>query len=166
MNLSFNKKGNLLLDSIVVLVVLVVMGITGMFSYGIFTEVTDDLATDTSFKEEARNETLELQSRFPSVMDGAFAFALALIWILVLVASFMVDSHPIFFAISIILLLAILFASGLLSNAYNELETDAEISAYADEFPITSYILNNLLIFVLAIGGSVGLVLFAKSRIG
>jgi len=165
MNLS-SKKGNVLLDSIVILVVLVVMGIIGILAYSTFDDLVTDISVDESFDEEARNKTLELHSRFPATMDGAFGFAFILLWLLVLVASFMIDSHPVFFAISIILMLVMLFSAGLLSNAFDEFESDIEIEQYKTDFPITSFILTNLVIFLLAVGGSVGLVLFGKSRMG
>ena len=160
------KKGNVVLDSVLFLIVIVVFGIIGVLAAITFDEMSDDISADPDINEFAKNETTELNDRFPSTMDGAFALLFGLLWLAVLVTSFMVDSHPIFFIASIVLLIILLIGAGYLGNAYEEFSSDAEYSTMAAEFPITSYILSNLLLVVLVIGGTIALALFGKNRIG
>lgn len=154
------------MDSGLIILVLVVFGIIGIISYIAFDDIVTDIVADEDIHNSTKANLTSLNDRFPSFMDGAFGLALGLFWILVIAFSFMVDSHPIFFVVSIVLLLGLLFGAGLLSNAYEEFETDSEYSTASAQFPITSFILTHLLIIMLAIGGSIALVLFAKSRIG
>ena len=161
-----SKKGNVILDSVLFLIVLVVFGIVGVLAAITFNDMADDIQADADIQEIAKNETTALNDRFPSTLDGAFALMFGLLWLAVLVTSFMIDSHPIFFIASIILLIILLAASGMISNAYEEFSADAEFSSMALEFPITSYILQNLLMFVLIIGATIAVALFGKSRFG
>jgi len=166
MNLGFkNRKGNVVLDSMMVLIVLVVFGIISVLAYITMNDLTTDIVADPDISDATKDNLSSLNSRMPSTLDGAFALALGLLWLLVIVSSFLIDAHPAFFIVSIILLIALLFAASLISNAYEEFETDAEYSSAASEFPMTSYIMKNFLIVILIIGGSVALVLFGKNRL-
>ena len=166
MNLGFkNRKGNVVLDSMMVLIVLVVFGIISVLAYITMNDLTTDIVADPDISNATKSNLTSLNERMPATLDGAFALAFGLLWILVIVSSFLVDAHPAFFVISIVLLLVLLFSAGLISNAYGEFETDPEFSSYASEFPMTSYIINNLLVVILVIGGSVGLVLFGKNKL-
>ena len=154
------------MDSGLIILVLIVFGIVGIISYITFDDLATDIIADDDIQDSTKANISSLNDRFPSFMDGAFGLAFALFWVLTLSFSFMIDTHPIFFVVSIVLLLGMLFAAGMLSNAYEEFETDPEFSTASAEFPITSFVLSHLLVIMLAIGGSVALVLFAKSRIG
>lgn len=160
------KKGNVVLDSGMVIFMLVVFGLIGIISYITFEDLSDDISSDPDISDMAKGNISALKDRTPATLDGVFALAFGLFWLMVIAASFMIDSHPIFFIISIVLLFGILFASAYLSNAYEEFADDEEMRSAVAEFPITNFILGNLLIVMLVIGGSIAIVLFAKSRIG
>jgi hypothetical protein len=161
-----SKKGNVLLDSVIFIVVLLIFGIVGVISYITFDEMTDDFVASADISDQAKNMTSDLRDRTPSVLDGAFALMFGLLWLTVLVASFMLDSHPIFFIVSIILLICLLIGSALLTNAYAEFNLDPEYAAYSVLFPITTFVLENMLLFVLIIAATIAIVLFGKNRMG
>ncbi len=50
------------------------------------------------------------------------------------------------------ILIVIVALSVYMSNAYDEFASDAEFSSFADEFPKTSWILDNYLIITLVMG--------------
>jgi hypothetical protein len=164
--LTFNKKGNVIADSVLVVFVLFIFTIITVVGYIISNDINADLQQDEDISASAKAELDDLNNRFPSVFDSIFAMAFILFWIVVLIASFLIDSHPIFFILTMILFIGILIGGAMFSNAYEEFEADPEYSSYAQNFPIMSFVNTHLVIFLLAIGASIGIVLFGKNRLG
>jgi Ca2+/Na+ antiporter len=104
----------------------------------------------------------DLHTSFPSVFDSVFLVAMILFWIATIVASFMIDSHPIFFVATLLLLIFTIFFSAIVSNTFSEVTADESINA--DEFPITRFIMEYLPYFLLFIGFSVAIVLYGKYK--
>lgn len=163
--ISKSRKGNVILESWLLILVFVIFGIITVFGYKTFTELNTELQADIDVSPEAKNITSNLHSRFPSVLDGGFVFMLGLMWILVVAASFRIDTHPMFFILSVILLLAMLFVAASLSNAYQELSEDPELQSSFDKFPMMNFIINNLVKVILVMGFSVLIVLFGKRKL-
>lgn len=152
------------MDTGMFIIVFFVFAIVCIIGYFVFDEIKPEIMAD--FTEPTANATVtDLHSRYPSTMDGAFVFAFVLMWGLTLVASFMLDTHPIFFIFTIILLAFIIVVGALLSNAYEELSTDAEFGTVATNFPMTNFLMNNLLISVMAIGFTIAIAIFAKFKL-
>jgi len=164
MNFSSNRKGNIILESLLVLIVLMVFALIAINGANILSDLTTEITGDTDVAQEAKDEITDLESRYPANLDGAFALAFGLLWLVTLITSFMVDSKPAFFVVSLVLFIGVLIAGGLLSNAYDEWSGDSEISTFADEFPMSNFILQNLIMVLLVLGGSIAIVMFAKTR--
>lgn len=156
---------NVILDSTVVIFALIVFAIVAIFANQIFSDFTNDITSDTDLSNTSKQEAVDLESRLPSNLDGAFALAFGLLWLVVVVTSFLLDSHPAFFVVSLVLMIGLLIGAGLLSNSYQEFASDSEINAFAEEFPITNMILNNFVIVVLILAGSIAIVQFAKRAV-
>jgi hypothetical protein len=163
-NLIFNRKANAVLDGILVLVVLVVVSIFSVFGYMILSELNTDMQADDLLTNETKEIMSETTSYYPSFMDSVFIFILVLLWGMVLVASFMIDSHPVFFIFSLILIICLLIAAAFLSNGYQELMEDEFIVSYAIAFPMTNFVMSHLVQTILAISFSILIVMFAKSN--
>lgn len=160
-----NRKGSAIIDTAMIIVVMFVFAIISIYGMKIFDEIRPDILADVQ-DEPSANQTIEnLHSRYPTTMDGAFIFAFVLIWCLIIVASFMIDTHPIFFVFTLALLAFIIISGALLSNAYGEITEDSELSTIATEFPMSNYIMNHLLIFTVAIGFSVAIAIFGKYKL-
>jgi len=163
-NLLFkNKKSNAILDTITVLIVIVVFGMISIFGWKIW----DDLEADTreAITDPDANESLNvINDRYPETLDGLFIFVLVGFWIIALIASYMIDAHPIFFGISIFLLVFILVAVIHIGNFYEEIMADDDMTGMTDVFPMTNWVLSHMLITFIVIGTSIMLVLYAKLR--
>lgn len=165
-NLSLkSKKGNAILDSIMVIVVLFSFGLITFFGYYILSEVNTDIQADTTINQTSKDIVNNLETSYPTVMDGLFIFVFVLLWCLVLVASFFVDAHPIFFIFTVILLIVVIIVSALLSNAFEEVTLDASVSSVRSSFPMTMFIMGHLVEVILAIAFTVMLALFGKAQL-
>lgn len=87
-----------------------------------------------------------------------FSLAIGLI-----VTSFLTPTHPIFFPISIILLIGLVVASAIMSNAYGTISTTSPISSSTQYLSMTGYIMNNLPIIVTVLGVILMIVLYSRS---
>lgn len=163
MNFGFKRKrGNAVLDVILIIIVLFTLGLIIVIGNDAFVPLYGDVVNDTTFSNESQTVAQDHLNTDTSLWDNIFIMVFVLLWIGALLASFMIDSHPIFFVLTLILLIGVIIAAGILANAYEELGEDSLINA--SSYPKTTFILTNLLTFVIAIGLSIGLVLFAKNR--
>ena len=114
LNLNFNgkKKGNVILDSIMVLIVLTLFSVLTIVGYKIFNDLNTDIQADNDVSDTAKSNLNSLNTRFPTFMDNAFIIALVLLTILAIAFSFYIDTNPFFFIVAIVLLLAVLFIGG------------------------------------------------------
>lgn len=164
--LNSSKRGNAIIDTIMVIIVLVVLSVGGLLFYKVFGELNTDLQADADISAQGKAEASSLYSRYPSSLDGLFAFIFVGLWGLVMVASYYIDSRPIFFIFTLILLICVLTAVMFLANFYEDVSTDAEFSSIASSFPITNWVMSHFLTVALTIGASIMLVLFGKSQYG
>ena len=84
----------------------------------------------------------------------------------ILVTNFIVRSHPVFFIVSVVMLLGVFVAGMLLSDSFEEVMQDGEVAPYADQFPKITWIMSHLVELIIAIGFLTMVALFAKYRAG
>lgn len=160
------KKANVALDTIIVVIVLFSTVLAFLYISKAFGEINDELQLDDTLNETNKATIDTFNTRFPNILDGIILFTAIIAWLLAMVASFLIDSHPLFFAISIIIIVVLIFVGVNLTNAYEDISTDNEISSIVDDFPLSNYLLTHLHYYLIAIAISVGLTLYAKNQIG
>lgn len=163
------RKGNAVLDSLTVLVVIFVFGLLSLTVYHSFIEVEPSLTSEFNNSESLTvNESLAsldmVKDKFPNVFDAGMVMILIGLWAFALISAFFIDTHPIFFIFSVILLVFVFIASALIGNVGQELLSESEYTSVSGEFPITNWVLNHLLLVVMVIGFSVMVVLYGKQR--
>lgn len=158
------KRGSVPIEAIFVLIVIFVMVLSSFIGNILLGELNDDIQANPDMGELSKNVSSELTNRYTNVFDGVILGLFILLWAMSIVASLFVDTHPIFFIFSIIMLAIVLIAGAFISNAYDEIITDSTFSGYENQFPMTHFLMSNLMIFLLVVGFSVGLVLYGKTR--
>lgn len=158
------RKGNAVLDTMTIFLVMIVLAIASIFGYQAFTEINDDLQNDTDIGNFTKNVSGNLHSIYPSLLDNIFLFAFVLIVIGVIISVFLLDTHPILLFVSVILLISVFVAMLLVSNTYDELMSDSEISVYANQFPYTTWLMTHFLELSIAVGFILLITLFAKVK--
>jgi len=76
----------------------------------------------------------------------------------------MLYTHPIFFIITIILIVSMFLVAMLLSNVYEELMDDTELSASANEFPYMSWVNDHLVELIIGVAFLISILLFLKFK--
>jgi len=162
---NFKRKGLLSGNFLIFLVMLFVFVLVIIIGYKAFNDLNTDLQLDTSLSNDSKQISDDLHNRYPSTFDGAFAVFMVLAWLAVMVSSFYVDSHPILFAVMLIVLVFILFIATIFSNSYAEFMATDDFTGLETNFPMMHFVTNNLLIVGLVMGMSVVVALFVKSRL-
>lgn len=164
-NLSLTgKKGNVILDGILVLIVVFVFGIMAFLGYKVMGDLNSDIQADPDISATAKTELDDLNTRYPTFFDNLFIFLLVLLIGFVVVASFVVDTNPLFFIFAIVLIIVLLFVGGSLSNAYEEISTDSELGDASQVMPKTYFVMTHLIETLVIIAFIVLIALYGKSR--
>ena len=156
-----NKKGNVVTDMITWGVWLFVIALVAVIGVMVANQVNDKLqvsALDTEAKDNLQGTT----ERYDNTLDNMFFMAFVLLWIFVFLASFMLNSHPVFFAVMLFLVTFVFIVIAILSNTFESLITGS-LNEYALMLPKTMFILNHYLELGLAVAFSTALGLYAKA---
>lgn len=164
-SLAFNTRGNAVLDTFFILVSLFVIGLVIVLMHTVQSEVNLDMQNDTALSNQSRDYMQSQTNSMPSLFDGLFIFILVGIWIVALVAAALTDTNPIFLIVTIIILLLLVVVAAIISNAFQDTVADADLAAYAAEFPMLLFVTSHLVTFIVAIFFTIALVLFGK-RVG
>lgn len=160
-----SSKGQMGFELAWVALVLVIVSLGLIFAYQAFDDLNDDIQGDSSMSADAKTASEATVGNYASNMDNVLFFLFIMLWIFLLVASFFASTHPVFAAISVILILFGLTVITLVSNAYEEATADAEVSAAAAEFVKMNWINEHLLTVFIIVGLSVLLVLYARNNV-
>ena len=148
-----------LLDLFLVVSIMVAFGISILVSDLILTRF--EAATD----DNVANQTILAKGQTTiGIFDLNFAFVLIGVGIMLFVTAFLVNSHPVFLPLNLIIYIILIFISALFSNVFITFaESDAMITT-ANEYTNMIFIWRNLP-FILTIMAGVNLiVMFAKIR--
>ena len=158
------RRGNIPIETIFVLIVILVIVLSAFVGNLLLGELNDDIQASNDFGSTAKNMSQTFTNRYTTIFDGVVLGLFILLWGMAIVASLFVDTHPIFFIFSIIMLAVVLVAGAFISETYTDFVTDPTFSGYDTQFPMTHFLMTNLLVYLLIVGFFVGLVLYGKMR--
>ena len=153
------KKGNIVMNSIMFIIVIVVMGLVSLFIWVAWDELADDIKEDVDVAE-ADEIVDEVTDRYPSMIDGLILLIFLGMWIFGVAASYFSESHPFLFGLMMILIVFVIIAGAMLSNFYEELFEDEELSTIGADFPVTHWILTHLMIISIVMAISMAMFYF------
>jgi len=159
-----SKKGNALIETITIVVMITVFIFGSVIAYNALKDVNSDIQSDSDMPTVAKETTQSATDNMPNIIEGLVMFILIGLTISAVIFAFIIDTHPIFFIVTIILLIIVLFIGAFLSSAFTEV-LDSEYNTQAD-FPVSYWVMNNLLTVALIIGFLIIISLYAKTRIG
>ena len=159
-----NKKGNVVIEGITVIVVAMAFAMMSVFGYFTFDVLNADIQDDPDMAPEAAEVSQNFYNNFPALFDNLFLFVFVLLVIFVVVSVFMLDSHPIMFMISVILLIAVFVVALLLANVYDDVMSEPTMANYANEFTYTGWLMSHLLETMIGVIFMVIIALFIKFK--
>lgn len=159
-----SKKANAIFDSIVILVIAFAFVLVNIISYTAFGSMKDGMTTQLGVNDSGVQIVTNSYNKFDVLFDGLTVFVFVGLWIMGIIASFMIDSHPIFFALTAALLLFVIVASIYVANTYDDITSSDALTASASRFVKTNFIMQHLLPITIIIAFTIGFALFAKAR--
>lgn len=157
-----SKRGNIVLETLVVFVIIFVVAVAWMSMHYIQKELNEDVQQD-DISQDAKDFNQDVTSRYPKIFDKAIPFFLILFWGMAIIASLLSDTHPAFAIFSIILLLLTLVVIVILANTFNEIFTE-DLVGLASDFPMTFFIFKWYLEISIVVSLTIFLALFAKPK--
>lgn len=124
----------------------------------------------TAFNAATTNtDAQQVMNRYITFLERldwlVFFIVMGLIILIIILAS-VIPTHPALSMMVFIILLGLTYVSMHISNSYHAFATSTGVETYANNFPITNYILLHLPLFVLSLGVLFVIIQHAKPQGG
>ncbi len=163
-----NKKAQagILLFLIVGIIVVFIFAVVGVPVAKVFDDVIDDLKKPEHFgtSNVSIDSMNQVQGLVTPAIDQLIFITLVAIVLGTLGIAIFTDFHPVTLAIFIIAIVLAVIIAGLLANAYDEIQTNPEFSAKAQEFSFTNVIMGKQFPIIILIAGAIGVIIMMAKR--
>jgi len=157
-----NKKGSIL-DIVFIMTALFTFAFVTVIMFNIYSEYTDNISDNDAFNNTV-NKQVEAQMNLTfNVLDYVYIFFLVGFILLTIVSSFSIRTHPVFFFVSILLLVITVIMGTLFSNVYTQAVSDTALMDDSN-FTIMPFVMTHFPTVILIIGAILSVVLYAKSK--
>lgn len=160
-----NKKGfGIIFGMIILIIVLFVFALINSLSFNIFDDIKPDVEADLN-STEAKLVLNTTYNNFPALFDSLILFVLVGIWAVGLLSAFVSDEHPVLFGFMMIAVIFTIIAGMFLGNSYEEIMQDSDLTDMPSQFPISFYILSNMMNIGIGVAITMFIVRFGKNRL-
>lgn len=160
--MNFNKKGASV-DNFFAMITffgLALFFIAVMLFWNGISDATNELWTGSS-------EGLTIRGHAQDAVDR-FDFILVIVYfgihLGILVMAFLLRSHPVIYVAAILLIGILALVAAPISNAYEDITADSEVSIVSADIPMTNHILSKLPLYEIVWGLVTAVVLFGFAR--
>lgn len=157
-----SKKGQAVVDVMTIILVLVVFGITAVVMANVIKPIDSALQTDDNIDNFTKGVSSVSTTGFLNATNNIAPMIIVILWIGGLVAAFLIDTHPGFAVLSIVLLIFLVVVAAIMANMYD----DATSVLDRTDYGLTNFIFENLVVITLVMASSIIIVLFARLRGG
>lgn len=161
--LHSTKKGNIVLDALLIIVVLFACLVIAIFAFKSMDEINTKIQARNDISSQAKSLLADNTSKAPSVFDGMFVTVFVLLWALLLIGSYNIKTSPAIFALFLIMFAAIIFVGMLLANAADDISNDSQLSTIAQSMPKMLFIMDNFALVLVFVIASVALAVWGKN---
>lgn len=106
----------------------------------------------------------KIAAKYPPVFDKLYLVMFIGSLLTALIGAWMIDTHPVFFVVGIIILVVICIITMVLHNAYERFIAEPTFSSMVVNFPIVNFFMNHILQIIIACAILVMIVLYAKPK--
>jgi hypothetical protein len=164
MRIFKNKKGNALLESFTIFIILIILALIALLVNQVVKEIDAEFQADPDFQDIAKQKSKFTTDSYSKVWDGVFIFLLVGLWIAALALSYLIDTYPVFFVITLIMIIILLYVMAEISNATIEIFSDVSLRDSSNDFPMSNFIIAHLVETILVIAMTISIALYAKTR--
>jgi len=161
LGIGASKKGSLL-DIMWIGLVLFIFAVLTIVGGYILTEVSSNFGNSTSIGNESKQMLRENEDRLPALFDGIFLFMFIGSMLATVISVFWIKTHPMFFFISIIMVIIFAFIFIILGDMFGDVANTTEFQPTAQRFSIMTHIMDHFGTYMLVLAFIVIIVLFVK----
>ena len=158
-----NKKGSLT-DLLFMAVAIFVFGVATLLGYAVYSSFNTEIQTMTDIPADAKTASTSMVAHFPGVLDNSILFLAFGLGVIAFMLAAMVRVHPVFLFIYLIFLVIIVIICGALSNVYQEMAANDNLSGYAANLGVANALLTYLPIIVGVFGTILAIVMYKSWR--
>lgn len=160
-----SKRASGIGDIIFIFIIMFVLALVIITIQPVRREMETEFLNDTSINETAKDfleDTNKMQENF---WDNMGVIILVFLTLVLMVSSYFIDSHPVFFVVFVLLAIFFLVVAAIMSNAYIELSVDSDLASSVAVYPKINWIMSKWPFVILIQAVLVGMVLYTKFRL-
>jgi hypothetical protein len=162
--LNFRNRKGFIGDALTVVIFAFILGLTIMIGWLVLSSWNSKVQESPNMGAVAQSLTQIQTNKYPGLWDGLFGVIFIGMSLAAAISAYFIDTHPIVFALILIMLAVFIMVGAVLSNSYASVEAAAPFNTFASSFRLMHYILNHLGAYVLIEGALIMIALFTKAR--
>jgi hypothetical protein len=135
-----------------------------VFAVKLFKAINPIFQEQDTISDESKAMLNNVDSYMPTLFNNLILMIIVLLWITVIIFSFLIDSHPIFFVIGFFLLMISLVIAMFMGNVYNSIAESPALSDTFSYFTVANWFFSHIHIVMVLVGGSILISLYVKSQ--
>jgi len=157
-------KGSMF-DIIFLLISISAVMIVAIVSYLVLTAVTDNSALTATFNEAGvdKADNLEKGQDALKTFDLGLTFLVIMIGLVTVVLAAMINTNPVFFFGSLIVLIVMVMVTAMISNVFFDVTSNELLATATDQFPLTVLIMQIYPTICLVLSIIVAIVMYSKT---
>ena len=159
----FGKRGTVL-DSIFIMVSVVIAMIVIVFGYKLISSINTEVQTMDALTPEAKIAYDQVDTTYLRTMDYLFLFFWLASLFTALISAWYIDTHPVFFIISLLVIMVIMVGAVPLANVAESILASDELAASTAHFSIIMWFVENFFRIMLIQTFAISIVLYSKLR--
>lgn len=160
-----NKKGSII-DLVYVGIILFSLSVMVLFGYLITDRFNTSIQANADVDANGKAASTALLAHYPGIIDNSFLLLTIGLCIVTLVLAALVRVHPIFLVLYIIALAFIIIICAALSNVYEEMSLNPELSSLAANMTFMNAVMTWLPLIIGVFGSLLAIVMYKSWREG
>ena len=160
-----NKKGNIVIGILSVIFIIFAVSIATSYLIEPLSEMSDEITADPMMSNQSKVIIQSSETHYVGFWDGVIVFSVILLWIFSVISAFFINDHPIFFIITIIMLIIVLYVCALIANEYEELTSEGTLLENQQYYPKTRFLMNHLVELAVLIGFTYTIAIYVKVKL-
>ena len=110
-----NKKGSYA-DLFYIVFIAVLFAITAVVCWVAFSKINDNLQANDNIAPTSKTILTKSVNNYVTLLDGVFLVIIVVLYLAAIILAFQIDTHPVFFILSIIVFGVLVFITAVMAN--------------------------------------------------
>lgn len=161
---GFFRSKKAFADFLLIAIVLFALAITVIVCYKVVKVFNNNIQNIATIPNEDKQIISTLRNNYVTIWDGLFLFFFILVFLVLLISASLLDAHPAFFIVMLIVTIVTAFVGMHLANTYAYFVQNPSIAEEAAEFTIVPFFFKNYPTVLAIMGITTAIVLYFRPR--